>query len=1334
MSSSRLQIAAAWALILCGVAMGPGPTGPGIAVAQIQADADADQVPDRCDNCRLLVDRGQRDTDGDGFGDLCDCDFDNDGVCNIGDFNLFLPDFSTGVPTAAWRDMNGDGVVNIADFNLFLPGFSTGAPGPAASEPDAAPVDGSCDEAAQGCADPYEQGPCWDTRIPAFPDGAARPWKVHPGSDGCSLDPQVLIDAGFPAAAVNANNPTEAWIADQSLGAKHCPNAAFATFPAGATCAQGVGCDPSDYGKACGQDEHDGSFVECGDVDFPRACELLDVCTAQCGYRQFDCAQQYRKNLVATCDALQGAERQDCRDACLVFAGIYADAVDDQPDPGPDVWTAADRAKEQAACACCPGPGPGGGPPAVCGDGACEATESCHPSSCPEDCGQCLLGASCLTDGDCAVGGCSFRGLCEPLAAGAQCSQNADCTSGSCAGELCAATCGDGACDGAETCGLSDANACPTDCGACPTGSSCSDGMDCASGTCTGEVCVGLAALAACSKSGECGSGICDLGSCAFAPKAPGQSCYDDRACRGEFEGITLGGRCRDFFDPGLGSDAHCVGDGDCPFGEVCRSGGGICDLGLCTDAPKPPGEACGRDVACEPKLLPYDDALFDPPVVAVCNLGQCLGEKVPVGGACDRDFACANAVSGGQGLNRFGLCNLGECIGERLPLGAPCDNPRACDGDGFCADGLCKARALVDCTGNEDCASGLCDLGALGGPKCASECGDGFCDLEGAEVCGPDDLLTCHSDCGGCSLFEIGLMAGGLCVENAHCPTGICNFGKCLAAPNGPGSLCTTDAACWNGICNFGFCVEEQIGIGGVCSTNNICISGACNFGLCVAARSLGDNHPCTTGEACVGGVCNFGLCRDLVPLDGLCSANENCASGACNLGVCVSPGAVGNQLPCTSDAACATGFCADLVISPGVIPLPGTCQPRCGDGMCQFPEVCGFTNVIARCSLDCGQCAAGAPCLSHVDCASGICNFGLCSDGGLANGGVCSANSACASGVCNFGLCIPGELASGSPCTTDAACRNGNCIAGLCIQQCGDGFCDGSEFCGDSNAGLQCTTDCGLCGNGTPCLANDVCASGICNFGFCSAGELAAGAPCTTDLACRSGICAGVCIQDCGDGFCDGTELCGDSNAGLQCTTDCGKCANGTVCATNSVCASGVCNFGFCHPGGLSNGNACSTNPACASGACNFGFCVANSSLGAGSPCTTGLACASGNCTAGLCIQRCGDDRCDGTELCGDSNAGLQCTTDCGKCGNGTPCASNSVCASNACNFGFCVGAGSVGVGGACTTANACSNGICQVGCCGRPATAACTSDSQCCSGDCVTDILGNRSCSIF
>jgi uncharacterized protein (TIGR03790 family) len=84
-------------------------------------DRDGDGVPDAKDDCRDLPNADQRDTDGDGFGNQCDADFDNDGVVRrMGSggspsdlvridrakgTKLYVPDF----------DLDGDGEVDEKD-------------------------------------------------------------------------------------------------------------------------------------------------------------------------------------------------------------------------------------------------------------------------------------------------------------------------------------------------------------------------------------------------------------------------------------------------------------------------------------------------------------------------------------------------------------------------------------------------------------------------------------------------------------------------------------------------------------------------------------------------------------------------------------------------------------------------------------------------------------------------------------------------------------------------------------------------------------------------------------------------------------------------------------------------------------------------------------------------------------------------------------------------------------------------------------------------------------------------------------------------------------------
>lgn len=98
---------------------------PGVAGAQ---DSDGDGVADSADNCSLIANADQRDTNGDGFGNRCDPDLNNDFTVNFTDLGVLRTVFFT---TDSDADFDGDGVVNIVDLGI-LRSFFLGPPGPGA--------------------------------------------------------------------------------------------------------------------------------------------------------------------------------------------------------------------------------------------------------------------------------------------------------------------------------------------------------------------------------------------------------------------------------------------------------------------------------------------------------------------------------------------------------------------------------------------------------------------------------------------------------------------------------------------------------------------------------------------------------------------------------------------------------------------------------------------------------------------------------------------------------------------------------------------------------------------------------------------------------------------------------------------------------------------------------------------------------------------------------------------------------------------------------------------------------------------------------------------------
>ena len=277
--------------------------------------------------------------------------------------------------------------------------------------------------------------------------------------------------------------------------------------------------------------------------------------------------------------------------------------------------------------------------------------------------------------------------------------------------------------------------------------------------------------------------------------------------------------------------------------------------------------------------------------------------------------------------------------------------------------------------------------------------------------------------------------------------------------------------------------------------------------------------------------------------------------------------------------------------------------------------------------CGGNCPACADGESCAAPADCASGICDTGLC-----------VAAPTCTDGETNGsetdldcgGDCDPCPL--NEHCTHDDDCSSGLCMSSQCAApkpldpSCTDGQKNASES----------DTDCG--GACSPCAVNKRCG---------------------VSADCESLVCSSVCQPPgCADGVRNGAE------SDTDCGGSCAACAVKLTCNANADCASGSCASGHCIAATcndkISNGDETGTD---CGGSCPA--CAANQGCAKATDCQSMVCSGIKTCSAPSCT--------DGVKNASesDTDCGMGCTT----CGTGLRCNGAGDCASGICKQTYCV-----------------------------------------------------------
>jgi hypothetical protein len=472
-------------------------------------------------------------------------------------------------------------------------------------------------------------------------------------------------------------------------------------------------------------------------------------------------------------------------------------------------------------------------------------------------------------------------------------------------------------------------------------------------------------------------------------------------------------------------------------------------------------------------------------------------------------------------------------------------------------------------------------------------------CPASAPKLCGSP--LTCTAvatDPNNCGACDNVCQPGQTCLNGACSPPSI----KCKKTRDCPGGM-----TCTKGVCTqpTPFCTvpEDCPPTGNECSART-CINNGCGTtnvasGIPLASQTPGD---------CKTVVCNGsgGIREDIDNTD--LPASIPCTTSVCTNGVPSNPpvqsGTTCTGGTCDGNGHCIAG-CASAEECPGIDTF---CQNRtCFSGVCGFAYAPDGTPTSSQISGDCHRTVCNGSGGTREDVydvdtpPSGPCDIGTCTNGVPSNPLV-QPGTSCGDGhVCDAtGNCV--DCLTPNDCTgTDTECQTRTCTNGAC----GTSFVPINTPVADQTAG-DCKQN--VCdGSGNIISVNDD--NDVINTHYPDE---------CIETACSNGS---VITRNkpygssCGDGFCDGNNVC------LQCLDD-GDCTDSGIPNSVTICSGGFCAYqclapytdcpngigcidinndpdhcGSCdHVCSIPNGHATCANGACAIAGCLPGYADCN------------------------------------------------------------------------------------------------------------------------------------------